>query len=964
MKRSLFKYLSVPILVMQIYLVKAQIYPFEKIGLEQGIPSTRINDFFQDSRGFYWLATEGVGLVRYDGYEFKTYTNSSQAGRLFISCVTEDTDAVIWAGLENGVLSFDGYVFREYILPHKGEKVIKICPLPEGGIAVLGNRGNLWELKQGEWEEVHTGLVGKQVNDIMVLGSNYWIASMNGLYLFSEGEIKALDSNKAYALEKKNESIFAASETYVSVYNENGVPDRRIERDLKTLHSSFDMWAALTKSGNLIIRKKGDSYELSSENGLPDNNYKGCYIDHSGVVWLFSNEGLVKLESLAWRLYSKFPAEVRQVSSVYMSDEGNLYSGLSSGMAIIDREKISVLEGESGFSYGLILAMEEYENELWLGTEKGLVRKEDNIYKPVYIPGFYGLDYIFALENAQDKLWIATGSGIVAYDNGSFENISRKNELPLATVYAISSAPDGSLWFATFTEGFFRFYQGKWDVIREINGIRLDSLNFNCFTAVSYDEIWAASTEGITHFKKDKTEKLSISSIGFAEVQSLSADMRGNIWAGTNKGLIEIRNADINSVLSLSDGGGFPGIACTPKAIQVKGDELITGTVEGTQILNLKEYYEKRPVPRIALTDVKLFFGENNSLPEYARDSLPFTFLPTGLELPYTLNFLSFNIAGLTAYQKHKLIYRYRLKGQSEEWTMAGSRREAIFSDIKPGKYTFEAQVSRLGEDWSKETINYSFEILGPLYLRWWFVSGVLLISGIVIYLYVRDRINRANQRLKLENALMEMEKKALRLQMNPHFIFNALDSISSFIFKKDPQQAVRYLNNFAKLMRLTLESSMEHLHPVETEVSVLKNYLELEKLRFQGKFEYNIEIDEEIDYDVGIPPMLIQPHVENAILHGIKPKEGRGRLDVRFILEDDMLVIEIEDDGIGRRKAKELKKRNDHRSMATQINKDRLRLLRMSMGGKVNIKIRDKEDREGEPAGTKVVIRLPAEEI
>lgn len=156
----------------------------------------------------------------------------------------------------------------------------------------------------------------------------------------------------------------------------------------------------------------------------------------------------------------------------------------------------------------------------------------------------------------------------------------------------------------------------------------------------------------------------------------------------------------------------------------------------------------------------------------------------------------------------------------------------------------------------------------------------------------------------------------------------------------------------------------MEHIHPVETEVSVLKNYLELEKLRFEGKFDYEIEMDEELDFDIGLPPMLIQPHVENAILHGLKPKDGKGFLSISFKLEGPTLCCTIEDDGIGREAAKDLPNKKAHRSMATQINKDRIDLLKRSMNEVIDLKIIDKYNQQGQAAGTKVVIRLPAQEL
>ena len=295
-------------------------------------------------------------------------------------------------------------------------------------------------------------------------------------------------------------------------------------------------------------------------------------------------------------------------------------------------------------------------------------------------------------------------------------------------------------------------------------------------------------------------------------------------------------------------------------------------------------------------------------------------------------------------------------------WLVDGEGRQCFLTFLQ-ASYEFQAQVTRPGEAWGEDDApvysiqNHASHLArdGGLYCL-----ALLLIGGIVILVYPTDRLERINQRLAPgEYSLMDMERKALRLQMNPHFIFNALDSISSFIFKNDVEQAVRYLNNFAKLMRLTLESSMEHLHPVESEVSILKNYLELEKLRFQGKLEYEIEVSDEIDFDVGIPPMLIQPHVENAILHGIKPKEDKGKVSIRFNLEGDSLICEVEDDGIGRARSRDMQKRQDHRSMATQINRDRLELLKKSLGGEVEIQIIDKK----EPTGTLVRISLPAEQ-
>ncbi len=942
-----------------------QLYDFDQIGLEQGMPNSRVNDILQDSRGIYWIATEGNGLLRYDGYEFKPYTDPSRASQLFMSDLLEDAQGNIWAVLENSLFCFNGFKQEEFVIPLENRRPVEVAVYDSLNLVVADQAGTIWMINQaGAWDSLSIKDV-KGVNDLAVLNEVIWLATDNGLIRQANGRVERVDSGKIQKIfpGPEGKEVFVLSDFGLLVYNPSGSLLRSKSAAWKDIFITTDYHIALGKQGQMIIRDtKGEILEFNSSNGLPLQDYKGCYIDDSNVIWLYSNKGLVKLESLAWQFYTGLDAAAPQVFAVHQEGE-NYFAGLTSGYAEINRGKIVVHKKENGFPYGLTLSIESFEGSIWLGTEKGLIQNQDGIYREVKTPG--GGDFVFAMKNAMNRLWLGMGTGLFSYKNGRIQNVSSRNDLPPATVFAISEGNDGSLWFGTYTEGFFRYAKDRWQVMKELNGVRLDSLRFSCFAAVNENEIWAGSlTEGIFHFSKNGVQRIPVQDLQFAEIQSMAVASDGTLWVGTNKGVFEIRKGNVSNIIKLPYHADLNEQSCTPQSLLIQNEQLLAGTTAGLQVLHLNDYRTQRPPPRLILTDIKMFLGQNSSLPEYADDSLRFTLVPADVRLPYDLNFLSFNLTGLTAYQKENLQYRYRLSGQSDQWTLAGSRREAIFSNIKPGHYTFEAEVSRFGEGWNPSGIKYTFQILRPVWLRWWFITLSCLALGTLSFIFIRDRLKRANQRLRLENALLDMERKALRLQMNPHFIFNALDSISSFIFKKDPEKAVRYLNNFAKLMRLTLESSMEHLHPVETEVSVLKNYLELEKLRFQGKFEYEIEVDDEIDYDVGIPPMLIQPHVENAILHGLKPLEDSGQLDIRFIIDEDLLVIEVEDNGIGRKRAKELHKRKDHRSMATQINRDRLRLLRVSMSEKVEITILDKVKESGEPAGTKVIIKLPAENI
>ena len=238
-------------------------------------------------------------------------------------------------------------------------------------------------------------------------------------------------------------------------------------------------------------------------------------------------------------------------------------------------------------------------------------------------------------------------------------------------------------------------------------------------------------------------------------------------------------------------------------------------------------------------------------------------------------------------------------------------------------------------------------------------IIGGLLLLVLIFVTYNRLQIKR---RLTLQKEVAEYEQKALHLQMNPHFVFNCLGSISSFIVQNGTDSAIKYLSKFSKLMRLTLEYSKGSLIPIDKEIEGLQNYLELEQLRFNKKFEFLITSNPNIEDDVALPPLLIQPFVENAILHGMVPKEGNGNIAVNFDLKNNQLVCTITDDGIGVSKSKAIKEKSvtAHQSMALEITKKRLEMMEASTSQSASVVIEEILTPAGESAGTKVVISLP----
>jgi tetratricopeptide (TPR) repeat protein len=237
-------------------------------------------------------------------------------------------------------------------------------------------------------------------------------------------------------------------------------------------------------------------------------------------------------------------------------------------------------------------------------------------------------------------------------------------------------------------------------------------------------------------------------------------------------------------------------------------------------------------------------------------------------------------------------------------------------------------------------------------------LTGIGLIL-IIAYILLRNRQLRATHKS------IELEQKLMRSQMNPHFIFNSLIAIQSYIYKQEAVKAGDYLARFAELIRITLENSKEEFVLLEKEIKMLKAYLELQNLRFEHKFEYKLSFPEENDpTTILIPPMMAQPFIENSIEHGLRHRKTKGFIKIKFIIQDNYFICKVEDNGVGREKSKELNKKKDHKSMATSITKERLRILSRKGKQKFTLNIIDLFDDQSRAMGTKVVFNIPFKKI
>jgi LytS/YehU family sensor histidine kinase len=298
-----------------------------------------------------------------------------------------------------------------------------------------------------------------------------------------------------------------------------------------------------------------------------------------------------------------------------------------------------------------------------------------------------------------------------------------------------------------------------------------------------------------------------------------------------------------------------------------------------------------------------------------------------------------------------------------KDWTTLGNARELKLNLIPDGMHRLRLRVA--GDKNQREA---SFVIYKPISLwrqpRIQVFAAVLfsLLLVVITVTYIGIVRRRERRKTQLNKQYANIELKALQSQLNPHFIFNCLNSIQHFILTNDEKSAMKYLTKFSSLMRMFLEHSKSNTVSLHEECELLKLYVEIESLRFKNGFDFKIEVEEGIDvYNIQIPSMLFQPFVENAIKHGLLNLDRRGRLNISFSIKNSELIGVIDDDGVGRKRAKELesKEHNKHQSRGMEITTDRIDAINYIENTNISVEVIDRVN-GGEAAGTRILIKIP----
>lgn len=548
----------------------------------------------------------------------------------------------------------------------------------------------------------------------------------------------------------------------------------------------------------------------------------------------------------------------------------------------------------------------------------------------------------------REKVWVGASASLFQFSKEKFIYASYPDDSVLLKVESINRDLYGDLWLGT-TSGLFQYSQKAGYVNFKQIDERLQN-RISCICNDSNDSsVWIGTHgSGLLNFnpKTQEIHKQFNTEDGLLSNSILNLHMGdSSIWIGSNHGLMELSLYDENDIYTYTIDDGLPSNKINE--VIVFNDTVYAATDAGLLLFPTFNTNENENNMPVYITKFQVMDKDTTICDDIA--------------LPYNENFVSINFLGISFRNDGHIKYRYILEGLNDKWNTTYNTN-IKFASLSPGDYVFKVSALNKSGEWSVPA-QVRFTIITPF----WNTTAFKVFITILILLIFSGILRYRTNVMKKENQLREdvavLRQKALAKQMDPHFIYNSLNSIQSFIIKNENMVAVKYLAKFSKLMRKVLQNSTESYITIEEEMESINLYLELERVRFNKKFDFDIKIDPKIIRDLTyIPSFFVQPFVENAIWHGLMNLDRQGEVVVAMEKKINAISILIQDNGIGREKAKAIKKYQvkEHTSMGIDITRQRLDLVNRLHDTNYKIEIIDVMTEKGMAMGTKVQFNLP----
>lgn len=956
-----------------------QQYNFDQFNVEDGLAQSQVYALAQDSQGFIWTGTQGGGVCRFDGEVFQTLSTENGLTDNYVSALFFSESKILWIATTRGLSYFNGrevenvdFFESTSINDIQGNSRQKLWIASAQGLFSLdSNDPQSAVVSEGIDEEVFA----VTLDDDMI-----YAAGSKGIFqknLRSGSDWKLIRENRVVnVLEIDHQGHLWIGSFSKGLERWNGKEwDKPLQNlgnpvVLSLLSDNETMWVGTLNSG-LIKWEEENLLKIDDQQGLPNNQVRCLLKDSWGSLWIGTSGG-------GFARY--FGPEIshlnrsnglpdKQVYSIEEDSSGIIWMGCGSrGLIRLDPEDRQIIGDSLIKSVKVKSLYHDRQNRMWVGTQgKGIYLFGRD--STIHLSGDVGLGGAWIkdiIETRKGEIWIATAGGGISVARETkpgkfdFRLLNNYHGLPDNRINVLQEDSLGRIWFGTSSAGLgvvladetILSFESEVDIIgREVRSICLDPNN----------KLWIGSaTQGLSFIDLDSdtlqinklTNELQVPS---RNIYLICSDEKDQLWVGTNNGLYRYSLAlnGLKAPIHLGESEGFKGVETCTNACKVdRNDYLWIGTVDGLNRIMPDRSLQNGRIPKAGLDELSLFYKplQQTDL-AYLLDSWGQP--KDTLVLTYDQNHLGFSITGIDPSKPDKIRFQWRLLGYDSTWTPLLRQSYATFSNLNPGNYRFEYRACN-NQGNCDEGKAIPFKILRPIWQEKWFQYGVIALLVFVIVLFFLWRLkslqkSNSNRRRELEmnNRILELEQQALRLQMNPHFIFNTLNSIQGLIAQKDSKSARRQLAAFSGLMRSVLENSREEVIPLSEELTACKRYAELEKNARNLAFE--LHIDNECLGEPLVPPLILQPFIENAIIHGVLPSNRKGSIRISCKDVSGDVLLSVEDNGVGR--DAHAYRQEKHQSLGTRVTGERI--INSSEGGSLNVI--DLKDTDGKARGTRV---------
>jgi ligand-binding sensor domain-containing protein len=959
----------------------SQTPPYYHYDSADGLASSTVYQIIQDRNGFIWIATAN-GLSKFDGKNFTTFRTKDGLNSNSIISLVEGKNGEIFLGnytkginiLRNGKIEKyysqirgKSFLISHLLLVNPNNNEQKIFAYTSFGAI------NIFSQKDGKIEtSFYRSPPSLSINKLELLGNKIIALTTNGLSIFSNNKLTILKTEglppvSVYCLAKYNDGSFLiGTKGNIFRIKENKII-KRYKIDLAAnnevsailIDSKNNIWFSIMNKGFFMISNASEkTIDIGSKMGLQNTVVNNYFEDNEGNIWISTyGKGVYCLNNLYIKNYNeKDGLSSNSIQSIIKDKSGKLFLGTFNGINVLDNGTFTKVKVNSRkYLTEYIYGIKNIDGEYYVSASIGGENKSNLEYKRIQL---HISDNPSLCKTKNGLFLIGTSSNSIRvmkklYD---FKNKEKYyyifgDSSYLNTINEIFEDSHKNIWVGTnsglcrLTDSWKKsFYPNDPVLNSKIVSIMQDSEN----------NIWFAGEKGIAKYnlKNDSiTNYENILGHDLAFSTSIVSGRKGRIWIGNMNGLYLY---DGKSIKCLNRQSGLPSNEVLSLFYDDKEEILYIGTSNGISELDISSFDNYSvPSPNVKITSIR---GGTKSYSSF--ENLKFEPEQNNVYI----NFIAINFASHGSVK-----YKYSLNGKWDET----NNNFLDYRSLKSGTYKLKIIAGLQNTAWGKPFF-LTFQVLPKFYETLWF--RLLIIASFVsvsLLLFIRRAklaTNKAKEELALTERINELKHQALSAMMNPHFIFNSLNSVQHLVNTNKLEEANDYIAMMATLMRKKLDTARQGFIILSEEINRLKLYLDLEKLRFQDKFSYEIITSLGINSDsIMIPNMIIQPFVENSLWHGIINSGRVGLLRVTFSFEDvevesiinKTLIIKITDNGIGIKQAQRNKK-EDHISKGIQIIEERLRLLSTKMELPKPIIFEDLSDSNNGSHGTDVIISLP----